>query len=152
MSEVLHSYEWALAELWWLRPLLDPGLLLACAGGLLLGFLVYVDIDQGSDRLQDAVEQRFGPAEPRQPLEELLRQQRRRFTHSMLVGIIVVSLLGVFVAILGLWFTGTVSVDNFAIALLVVGIGTIVLLAPIYALTYLYQTWKWRPARLKNGP
>jgi hypothetical protein len=50
-------------------------------------------------------------------------------------------------AVVGLWFTGTVSFVNITVALVIIAAGTVILLAPMYVFIYLYHIWKWRKAR-----
>jgi len=146
MTEVVRivpSFAATSRDLWWLLPILDPGFLLMCAGGLLIGILIYVALDL----LGGTPSQKYGML----PLQEVLlreQEEKRKLLHRMRIWIEIFLGAGVGVAILGLLATGTMTLVNVGIALVVVISSTVVLNAPVCGLIYLYRAWIWHRARI----
>lgn len=134
-------------DLWWLRPLLSPVLLLGWIGSQLVGFLIYAAVDQWGDRLDATLRQPLGHAGSVASKEVQVQLQRKKLLFRMWTGLWVVAGTGVLVALVGFGFTGTLSFVNITVALLIIAASTVILLAPMYIFVYLYHTWKWRQAR-----
>lgn len=144
--EVVSTFTRTSIDLWWLRPLFNSGLLLGWIGVQLFGFLIYVAVDQLGDRLDNFVSQQPDGVNPDSSLEGELQLRRRRLLQRMFIGVLAVGGAGVLMAAVGFWFTQTLSWINGVVALFVIVLGTVILLAPLYLLIFIYHTRKWRKA------